>query len=91
MSGWLDFWWVWVAAGLVIAALEIVIPGFVFLGFAGGAVLTGIIVAFFPGLGGPAVFALFAGLSLLVWIVLRQVLGVRGGQFKRIDRDINEN
>ena len=33
-------WWVWIAAGIVLAILEIVVSGYVLLGFALGAVLT---------------------------------------------------
>jgi hypothetical protein len=30
-------WWVWLAAALGLAILEILVPGFIFLGFAVGA------------------------------------------------------
>ena len=41
---WFSIWWVWVVAGFALAALEVVLPGYIFLGFAIGAVLTGILV-----------------------------------------------
>lgn len=46
MNAILSIWWVWVAAGLVLAILETLLPGFILLGFAIGAVLTGLTVAF---------------------------------------------
>ena len=33
----------------------------------------------------------FSGLSLVSWIALRRVLGVRNGQIKIVEEDINEN
>jgi len=89
-------WWAWVAAGLVIAIFEVVLPGYVFVGFAVGAVLTGIAMGLgLPGSGWMAAapmnaVAVFALLSLLAWLGLRRFLGVRRGQSKRIDHDINE-
>lgn len=90
-------WWVWIAAGLVIGILEVLVPGwFLFVGFAIGAVLTGI----WMGTGLPGAewmaagfgnaLAVFAVLSLASWLVLRRLVGVRGGQVKRIDHDIND-
>lgn len=90
-------WWAWIAAGLVIGILEVLIPGyFLFVGFAIGALLTGI----WMGLGLPGAdwiaatpgngLTVFAVASLIAWLVLRQVVGVRGGQIKRIDHDIND-
>lgn len=86
-----QLWWVWVSGGVLIGILEVFAPGFFFLGFAGGAVLTGLLVAVWPGLGTPILLAVFAVLSVGVWLVLRRAVGVRTGQFKRIDRDINKN
>jgi membrane protein implicated in regulation of membrane protease activity len=85
-------WWIWVAAGLLLAGLELVIPGFFFLGFAVGAIATGVLLAFGPPIVSlPLALVLFALLSAGVWLVLQGVVGVRHGQIKRIDRDINEN
>ncbi len=33
---WWSVWWVWVVAGFLIGGLEIVAPGYIFLGFAIG-------------------------------------------------------
>lgn len=84
-------WWVWVAGGFLLGALEVAVPGFIFLGFAIGAVLTGITVA----LGVTHAFAplilIWAVLSGLSWLGLRAVFGGRPGQVKLWDRDINDN
>lgn len=87
----LGTWWVWVVLGFALGVLEILAPGYIFLGFAIGAVLTGILV----GIGipaGPAMLVLiFAVLSVIAWLILRRVMGVRQGQVKIWDRDINDN
>ncbi|WP_328591481.1 NfeD family protein [Marimonas lutisalis] len=92
-----DVWWAWVAAGICLAILEVFVPGFVFLGFAVGAVVVGILLA----LGGAiaawltssvSMMALmFAIFSLVAWLVLRKVMGVRKGQIRHWETDINED
>lgn len=84
-------WWVWVAGGLLIAAVEVVVPGYIFLGFAIGAVLTGLLI-WLGWLGGSlsVLLAVFAVLSLAAWLALRRALK-RDGQVKIWTRDINDN
>ncbi len=85
-------WWVWVVAGVVLAVLEIMVPGFVFLGFAIGAALTGGLVGVGLAPGNVALLALvFAVLSLASWLVLRRAVGVTKTQVKVWKDDINEN
>ena len=92
-----EYWWVWIAAGLGLAILEVMIPGYLFAGFAVGAVITGILLFLglpFTGfMTGSLVGALlvFAVISVAVWLGMRAALGVRKGQMKRIDHDINED
>lgn len=84
-------WWIWMIAGAVLAILEIMIPGFILLGFAVGAALTGLLL--WLGVLGASLAMLvlvFAVTSLIAWLVLRRVVGVRHGQVKVWDRDINE-
>ena len=93
----LSIWWVWLAAALGLAILEIFLPGYLFLGFAAGAAVTGVLL----GVGGPlavwmagsvpVTLLVFAILSLLSWLAFRRVLGIRQGQVKIWDRDINED
>ncbi|NNF24341.1 MAG: hypothetical protein HKN63_05990 [Rhodobacteraceae bacterium] len=86
-------WWVWMVGALVLGFLEVMIPGYIFLGFALGAAATGVALA----VTGPAfftipwIFLFFAAVSLVAWIVLRKAVGVRAGQSKIWDRDINED
>ncbi|MBD3677248.1 MAG: hypothetical protein HUJ27_02475 [Rhodobacteraceae bacterium] len=90
-------WWVWMAGAVVLAILEVIAPAYIFLGFAIGAFATGVLLI--PG--GPMAgwmagtlsgsILVFAVLSLLGWIALRKILGVREGQVKVWDRDINED
>jgi membrane protein implicated in regulation of membrane protease activity len=90
-------WWLWIAAGLVLAIVELLVPGYIFVGFAIGAVATGAILGL--GLPGSAWMAadltnallVFGILSLVAWLSLRRLLGLRHGQVKRINRDINED
>ncbi len=90
-------WWIWISAGVVMGIVEIFVPGFFFLGFSIGAVLTGLILlaggpfAAWLGASLPYTLVFFAVLSLISWIILRRVVGVRKGQLKVWDRDINED
>jgi inner membrane protein len=87
-----DTWWTWVVLGFALGVLEILAPGYIFLGFAIGAVATGILVGI--GLAPAGVMGLilvFAVLSVLAWLVLRRVMGLREGQVKIWDRDINDS
>lgn len=84
-------WWVWVVAGVVLGVLEILVPGFVFLGFAVGAGLTGVLVLIGAAPGNVALLALvFAVLSLVSWMVLRRAVGVTKTQVKVWKDDIND-
>lgn len=86
----LALWWAWVAFGLILAILEVVVPGFIFLGFAIGAVLVGLVLLV---AGLPALWALllFAILSLLAVVGLRRGFGHRGRDTRIIRHDINDN
>lgn len=85
-----ELWWAWVVFGVALAVLEVLVPGFIFLGFAVGAVLVGVLVGL-GLLGGsvPVLALVFAVLSLGAWIMLRRVVGVKEGQVKVWDKDIN--
>jgi membrane protein implicated in regulation of membrane protease activity len=85
-------WWVWIVAGFSLGVLEVLVPGFIFLGFAIGAVLTGLLVGL-GVMGGslPLLLLVFAVMSVLAWLALRATMGVRDGQVKMWDKDINDN
>jgi len=85
-------WWVWVVGGFGLGVLEVLVPGFIFLGFAIGGVLTGVLVAVgVLGANLPVLMLVFAVLSVSAWLGLRATMGVRRGQVKLWDRDINDN
>lgn len=84
-------WWAWVVLGFALGVLEILAPGYIFLGFAIGAVLTGVVVGIGVTAGVPALILIFAIASVIAWLVLRRTMGIRRGQVKIWDRDINDN
>lgn len=90
-------WWVWAVAAAVLAGLEAVAPGWVFLGFALGA--AAMALTLFAGgplagaVAGSAAVAIlaFAALSAIGWAALRWAFGGRRGQVKIVERDVNED
>lgn len=84
-------WWVWLAAALVLAILEVLAPGFVFLGFAIGAAVMGLMLLG-PAqlLSIPMILLVFAALSLIAWLILRRVFALPTGQVKTFNHDIND-
>lgn len=84
-------WWLWLAAALALGILEIVLPGFIFLGFAIGAAVTGLLLLI-PGLAPslPILMLIFATLSLISWLILRRMFSLPHGQVKTFNHDINE-
>jgi membrane protein implicated in regulation of membrane protease activity len=91
----LTTWWLWMAAALIFAILEVVAPGYVLLGFAVGAAVTGgLLWVGGAGLFGgslPVVLVSFAVLSLVAWIVLRRLFDLKTGSVKTFEHDINDN
>lgn len=85
-----EIWWVWIAAGMVLAILELFAPGFIFVGFAVGAVAVGALLALGVGFTLPWALVVFAVVSVVAWVVARAVMGTRAGQKKTFDSDINE-
>jgi len=89
-------WWIWGAAAVVLAVGEVLIPGFVLLGFAVGAAVVALILlvggpmAVWLGGSVPVLLLVFAVLSLLSWLALRRWVGVYRGQVKDFDHDIND-
>ncbi len=91
-----NLWWIWLAAGVVLAILEVLIPGFILLGFAIGAAVVGILFAIGGPIGAwlagslPLTLLVFAVVSLIAWIILRRVVGVQKNQTKIWEQDIND-
>ncbi len=84
-------WWIWIVGGFALGVLEIIIPGYVFLGFAVGAVVTGGLIGIgILGQSLPVAILIFALASLAGWYVLRATLGKHEGQVKLWDKDVND-
>jgi inner membrane protein len=84
-------WWVWVVVGIVLGVLELLAPAFVLLGFAIGTVITGGLLAFgVLGSSLPVLLLVAAVISLLAWLGLRKIFGLRRGQVKVYHHDIND-
>lgn len=86
----------WCAFGVALGILELLLPGFVLLGFGIGAV----VVAGLLLVTGPEPFAGFAGIAYLAvawalasysaWILVRRLPGARADNARRVEKDINE-
>jgi len=91
MTDLLTVWWVWLAAALVLAILEVLAPGFIFLGFAIGAAVVGLaLLGPIQLLSVPMILLAFAALSLVAWLVLRKLFALPKGQVKTFNHDIND-
>lgn len=91
---WLSFWWVWIGLALILGIIEVLLPSFFFLGFSLGALALAGLLGFAPslmaGMSVNAIVALFAGLSLVAWLVLRFVFRRQSSGSKIFTRDIND-
>lgn len=85
-------WWAWMSAALILATLEVLIPGYIFLGFAIGAGVMGLLMLLGVSASGLALtLVIFAVLSLISYLVMRKVFGLKTGQVKIWDTDVNDN
>jgi inner membrane protein len=85
-------WWVWIVAGFALGVLEVIVPGYIFLGFAIGAVITGALIGInVLGSSLPLAILVFAVASLAAWLGLGRMLGRHEGQVKLWDKDVNDN
>lgn len=92
MSALTGIWWVWICVALGLGVIELLAPGFIFLGFSIGAVVMALIVAILPTpLATAVALALFAGLSLAAWVGLRIVFRKQRSDTRFIRHDINDN
>lgn len=83
--------WVWFSAALVLATAEVLVPSYVFLGFALGAFAVGLVLTVIT-VGGLAItLVIFAVFSLVAYLAMRRVFGLKTGSVKIWDRDINDN
>ncbi|WP_226625881.1 hypothetical protein [Alloyangia pacifica] len=87
----IQLWWVWLAAAVVLLVLEVLSPAYVFLGFAIGAAVVGLLLLLGLSTGWPVLLLIFAVVAAIGWALLRRFMGVRKGQTKIWTRDINED
>lgn len=84
-------WWVWMSAALALATLEVIIPGWIFLGFAIGSLAMGVLLLLgLSGLGLPILLVIFAVLSLIAYLAMRKIFGLKTGQVKIWEKDVND-
>ena len=84
--------WLWVVAGAVLGGAEMLLPGFFLLGFAGGALLVaGLLWLGLLGGSLPLMVLICTVAAAGIWLAARKLAGVRPGQTRIWDKDINEN
>ena len=84
-------WWAWVAFGIILMLLELMMPSYLFLGFGFGAIATGIALSLGVTMSAQYLMLMFAIVSLISWILLRQVFKLPTGSVQTFDHDINDN
>ena len=83
--------WIWIIAALVLAALELALPGWFFLGAAIAVLLMGLALLLGLWTGGlPMALVVTAILTGLAWLVLRRIFGATRGAVTLWDRDLND-
>ncbi len=83
-------WW-WLIAGLVLAGIELLVPGWAFMGRAASVGLMGVLML--TGLwtaGLPVTLVVTALLSAAAWMLFRRVWPTSQGSRRVWDRDIND-
>ncbi|MFG6079604.1 NfeD family protein [Paracoccus litorisediminis] len=84
--------WIWIIAALVLGALEIVLPGWFFLGIALATGLMGLAILAGIWTGGlPMALVVTAALSGAIWLGLRRIFGSSRGDVRIWTRDINDD
>lgn len=71
MEVWFDPWIIWVAVGIICVIIEIFTPGFLFLSFGIGAILTGIAARIIPSIAFQILT--FAIITLIVFMLSRKL------------------
>jgi membrane protein implicated in regulation of membrane protease activity len=84
-------WWVWMSGALILATLEVLIPGYIFLGFAIGAAMMGLLILIGVSATGFALtLVIFSILSLVSYLLMRKYFALKTGQVKIWDTDVND-
>lgn len=83
--------WLWLIAAFVLAGIELLVPGWAFMGLAASVGLMGVLLL--TGLwtaGLPATLVVTALLSAAAWLLFRRLWSTSRGDKRIWDRDINE-
>lgn len=88
---WWSLWWVWMLGAVALGMLEVLAPAQIFLGFAVGTAAVGFALLFGFQAGLPLLLIIGGVLSLVAWLAIRKLVGVRKGQVKVFHHDINED
>ena len=91
MQEYMTIWWVWLCIALGMAILELLVPSFIFLGFALGGLAMAAIVATVTISNVPALLALYAILSLIAWIGLKAAFRKQSSGARVVTEDINDH
>ena len=84
--------WLWLIAAMVLGAIELFAPGWIFFGIAVSVAVMGLLLLAGVWTGGfPMALVTTAILSALIWLAMRRLVGVHAGQVRIWDRDINDN
>lgn len=84
--------WLWIIAALLLALVEMTLPGYVFMGMAAAvAVMGALLLSGLWTAGLPAALVLTAVLSGLIWLALSRMRGVDRSATRIWHRDINDN
>ena len=87
----IETWWAWVAFGIVLMLLELMMPSYLFLGFGFGAIVTGIALALGITMSAQYLMLLFSIASLISWVLLRQVFKLPKENVQTFDQGLNDN
>lgn len=84
--------WIWIIAALILGALEIVLPGWFFMGIALATGVMGLAILLGLWSGGlPVALVVTAALSGVIWLLLRRMFGTSRGEVRIWTRDINDD
>ena len=87
----IETWWAWVAFGIVLMLLELMMPSYLFFGFGFGAIVTGITLALGMTISAQYLMLLFSIASLISWVLQRQVFKLPKENVQPFDQGINDN
>lgn len=84
--------WFWIVVAALLGLMEVLLPGYVFLGIAIACAVAGLVLL--VGLAAPSLPVLLIAIAVLsgvAWLILRRLMGVQKGQVRIWDRDINDD